>query len=279
MSQWETILIDSGYDDHVADWSKWKYILRVTIGEACLLSMGIDPDVMDRDSRVGALVEELTHKYSKLVHPNSAVRDMLALYETINGCKYRLDGWGNTVKPATFSKDSDIGRFICELDKRYDIACANMEIYGGNLPVYLPARDMKSSDLAKAFEDAAEKTGFAAVISTSRIKADVRLSDFGAWAKEEMGWELPSEFPIGETESVFGFDDESETYPKELDIAVQAWRAVAVNEQGGTGTPKARIKTWLNKHYPDLPDSAIERVAVVCNWDKAGGNKNSGKGL
>jgi hypothetical protein len=67
------------------------------------------------------------------------------------------------------------------------------------------------------------------------------------------------------------FDSDSDKYPKELDIAMQAWRAVAVNGQGGDGLPKERITAWITKNFPDMKKTAIERISKVCNWNKSGG--------
>lgn len=246
MSQWEKLLVDAGLEDHKADWNKWKHIPRVTVGEACLLSMGIDPDVVNRESRIPELVAELKNK---LRHPTDKVREFLALYESLEGCKYRVDGWGNTVQSATFEAGSEIGKFTRELDVRTDWAMNNLESEGGNLKVH------------------GSKYG----------RPSVGLSDFGTWANG-MDWDLPSEFPIGEAEGAFSFDPDSETYPRELDIAFQAWRAVAINGHGGTGNPKARIRAWLGSNYSNLLDAEKHRISTVCNWDKKGGNKSSRKG-
>lgn len=64
------------------------------------------------------------------------------------------------------------------------------------------------------------------------------------------------------------FDQASATYPPELDIAVQAWRAVSTTE--GKGKPKARIKAWLDTNTK-LSNEAKERIAIVTNWEKTGG--------
>ena len=67
-------------------------------------------------------------------------------------------------------------------------------------------------------------------------------------------------------------DTEPADYPYDLGIALLVWRAIGVNGQGDQEKkPKERIKTWLKKHYPDLPPTTVERIAKVCNWDKNGG--------
>lgn len=76
-----------------------------------------------------------------------------------------------------------------------------------------------------------------------------------------------------------GFDPDSNTYPPELDIAMQAWRAVTIRPSADT-TAKTQIERWLAENYPDrreLSQEARERIAVVCNWEKSGGRRRSGK--
>jgi hypothetical protein len=69
-----------------------------------------------------------------------------------------------------------------------------------------------------------------------------------------------------------GFDEESETYPLELHIAVKAW-SVASRQTDSTDTPKELVREWVTKSFPDLSKAAVERIAVVCNWEKKGGRK------
>jgi len=100
--------------------------------------------------------------------------------------------------------------------------------------------------------------------------------DWLDWAIER-GLYIPKQLTgaIAQTD----FDKESSTYPKELDFALQAWRKVSTTE--GKGKPKARIRTWLNNVNDSLPKEkklskdAIERIAIVANWDKTGGATRS----
>ena len=98
------------------------------------------------------------------------------------------------------------------------------------------------------------------------------------WAKK-IDFEIPTdleeeleqlELPSAPTGG--GFDEESETYPLELDIAVTAWRATS-RQTGSTDTPKELVRKWVTKWYPKLSTAAVERIAVVCNWEKKGGRK------
>jgi hypothetical protein len=113
--------------------------------------------------------------------------------------------------------------------------------------------------------------------SRGGIAIKVEMSVFGAWAKSK-GWDLPDEFPIDKgvvnsQSAVDGsdFDLDRDDYPDGLRIANVAWRAVAVNGQGGEGTPKQRLERWLRDSGNELSDADIGRIASVCNWDKSAG--------
>lgn len=106
----------------------------------------------------------------------------------------------------------------------------------------------------------------------------IGLSAFAAWAIF-LDWALPGDFSsvakTAESESEDGvgwegFDPESPSYPKELDIALQAWRAVTNQPKAGV-TPKEQIKRWIDKTYPNHKEAATKRIAMVCNWEKTGG--------
>lgn len=105
----------------------------------------------------------------------------------------------------------------------------------------------------------------------------VSLGEFVSVAIE-CGWEIPSELQeIGKNSRVVvaawdGFDEDSEFYPQELDIANLAWRAVTKN-LGEAGAPKERLRRWLDTHYPNLSEEAKDRIAKVCNWNKRGGRR------
>jgi len=71
------------------------------------------------------------------------------------------------------------------------------------------------------------------------------------------------------------FDVDDPTYPVELDIAMQAWRAVT-NQREPSLTPKQQLTKWLKNHYPHLRAEQCERMSMVCNWEKQGGRPPSG---
>ncbi len=71
------------------------------------------------------------------------------------------------------------------------------------------------------------------------------------------------------------FDDSAEDYPAELDMAMQAWRAVS-KQRDPSMTVKQQLQAWLDQHYPKVSDEAKERVATICNWAKKGGRPQQG---
>lgn len=155
---------------------------------------------------------------------------------------------------STIQADASAADELCQRhNARYGIAESHRKSVGGNLP-------------SKGFTK------------------QVYLDQFGAWAKAK-GWNLPNDFPIAEekphtlegrnTGSHPCQEEDSEVYAVELDIALQAWYAIAVSKQGGEGTPKQRIKSWLDASGYPLNDTQIERICTVCNFDKRVGRKKS----
>lgn len=71
------------------------------------------------------------------------------------------------------------------------------------------------------------------------------------------------------------FDEDDKSYPVELDVAMQAWRAVSKQREPSV-TAKQQLAAWLAKHYSKLPSEARDRIATVCNWEKRGGRKPRG---
>ena len=102
--------------------------------------------------------------------------------------------------------------------------------------------------------------------------------EFTEWARA-LNFEVPEkldeeleQLELPSTPAWDTFDEGSETYPRELHIAVKAWRATQ-HQASDTETPKQQIRAWVRKYFPDLSKEAVERIAVVCNWNKRGGHK------
>ena len=64
------------------------------------------------------------------------------------------------------------------------------------------------------------------------------------------------------------FDADAPEYPELLAIAVRAWDAA---RSGSEGTPKQRIESFLAGSYPHLTQSTRSAIAMIANWNKAGG--------
>jgi hypothetical protein len=118
---------------------------------------------------------------------------------------------------------------------------------------------------------------------TQPWKSKVLLKDFISWCGKN-NFSIPEKFisraitnnivPAENAEPLVS-DKSSETYPPELDIAFQAWRAVSATE--GKGKPKARIRKWLDTNAIHLSNEAKERIVTVANWDKSGGATRTSK--
>ena len=137
---------------------------------------------------------------------------------------------------------------------RLDIACRNLVSGSAS---HLPA--LKPTSLV---------VGNPSVCSVS-------ISNFAAWAIAAE-WKVPPELAArAECDEQIdlaweGFDPESPTYPSELDIAFQTWRAVT-NNLDPVAPPKEQLRKWVDDHYPDLAEEAKNRISTVCNWKKTGG--------
>ena len=88
---------------------------------------------------------------------------------------------------------------------------------------------------------------------------EVKPTEFLTWAREKV---YPVQRELEEAVSRFhprfedrqeaaweGFDPDSDTYPPELDIAVQAWRAATKQKRLKQNREK-QIREWLEAHYP-----------------------------
>lgn len=69
------------------------------------------------------------------------------------------------------------------------------------------------------------------------------------------------------------FDADAEDYPKLLHIAVRAWEHAT---KGTQGTAKQRITVFLQERYPELSGGERDAIAMIGNWQKAGGRPRKG---
>ena len=126
-------------------------------------------------------------------------------------------------------------------------------------------------DLARAHITSGSLQRVAPGIDILHGSVDFRV--FSAWALARK-WDVPDKLkelaeqaPVSEA---FAFDEDSETYPAELDAAFNAWRAVK-RSPSPDKSPKQLIRQWLDRNYKDLSNEAKDRISIVCNWNQAGG--------
>lgn len=74
---------------------------------------------------------------------------------------------------------------------------------------------------------------------------------------------------LRERQQTWEFDPAGETYPYELDIAMQTWAEVS-RRHDPSSAPRPQIEMHLMKHHARLTETARERIATVCNWNKMG---------
>lgn len=102
MSQWETLLVEAKLNHLKTEWDVWKDISSTGIGNACLLSMGIDP----HKSTSGDLKAQLRN------HSGYTLRHIQ----------------GRSV--------GNKGKIAREWNRRFDIAMGRLANEGGDLPTF-----------------------------------------------------------------------------------------------------------------------------------------------
>ena len=108
------------------------------------------------------------------------------------------------------------------------------------------------------------------------LRDPVRPRAFLDWVQRvgiEIDERLLEQFEMNSNAGWDGFDENEETYPQELDIALTAWRAVT-KAPNPTLTPKQQVMDWLEQSYTGkekLTHEARKRIAMICNWEKSGG--------
>jgi hypothetical protein len=88
---------------------------------------------------------------------------------------------------------------------------------------------------------------------------------------EWLDWAIEKKLFMPDTISISDhsfFNKSDQNYPVELDIALQAWKAIS--SENKKGKPKARAKEWLDANTK-LSNEAKDRISTVVNWDKTGG--------
>lgn len=225
-----------------ADFVHWSKAAHWTLDEAIALSFGKDPKVVTWER-----VKEF-----------SLISLFARRYEQVRDLALRAKAWNQLYDPVLPS-------FFLAWAKRSDIEVPQ------ELLEQIEKRGIVVADWKDAYDKLKEQFD---VILTDRDKL-ARGCEF--FIQERDKYKSKAE----ELESLAweGFDPESDTYPPELDIAMQVWRAVT-NHPDSSMTAKEQIENWLSKNYPDRKKLTLEarsRIAVICNWEKSGGRPRRGK--
>lgn len=221
-----------------ADFAHWSRATYWTLDEALALALGRAPEVVTWKE-----VEPYTG-ISRFAKEFARTRDLLI----------RAKNWdqlSDPVLPVTFlawAKRAGIpvpSALIAEVEAR-GIIIADWE----------GLHDRLKADYEKLIVDRDKIADVCQQMITERNSLKERI---GVLEQEATSWQ---------------FDDADACYPEELDIAMQAWRAVSTRRNFAL-TPKQQILEWLAKHYPTLRSEQRTRIAVVCNWEKQGGRRPS----
>jgi hypothetical protein len=221
-----------------ADFVHWSKAAHWTLDEAIALALGKDPK---------AVTWERVKEFLR-------ISPFVQRYEQVRDLALRAKAWNQLYDPVlpgiflAWAKRSDIEvppELLEQVEKRGIVVADWKDAYDKlkeQFDILLLDRD-KIGDICKRL-----------IQERDELKKQVVELDSLAWE---------------------GFDPDGVTYPSELDIAMQAWRAVT-NRPHADLTAKAQIENWLNQNYPDrktLSQEARERIAVICNWEKAGGRR------
>ncbi len=218
----------------VADFGHWSKAVYWSLDEAIALSFGKAPEVVTwtkLESFLGS---------SAFARQYSRVRDLAT----------RAKNWGQLYDPVVpgiylaWARRVDVvvpAELVTAVEARGIVVADWKDLYDKLDAKYAEVYADREKLIALCREQVAERDGL--------IK---RVADL---QNEVEGWQ---------------FDESSDNYPPELDVAMQAWRAVSKNRES-TQTIKQQLQSWLAKNYPKLSDEARERIATVANWGKRGG--------
>lgn len=225
-----------------ADFVHWCKAAHWTLDEAIALSFGKNPKVVTWER-----VKEFVH-----------ISPFAQRYEQVRDLALRAKAWNQLYDPVlpsfflAWARRSEIEvspELLEEIEKRGIVVADWKDAYD---------KQKEQFDVILADRDKIARGCEFFIQERDKYKSKVE-------ELESLAWE--------------GFDPDGDTYPLELDIAMQAWRAVT-NRPDPNMTAKEQIENWLNENYPDrrkLSKEARTRIAVVCNWEKAGGRPRSGE--
>ena len=219
-----------------ADFAHWSKAAYWTLDEALALVFGRAPEVV-----TWKLVEPYT-RVSRFAKEFARARDLVI----------RAKNWKQLYEPA-------LPGFFLAWATRADLPVPE-ELVGELEARGVVVEDWKDSydKLKVAFDELKADRDKIALICKQLIDDRKTHKDRVAQLEEEAeSWQ---------------FDEEDTSYPFELDVAMQAWRAVS-NQRDTALSAKQQLAAWLSKHYSKLSAEARERISTLCNWEKRGGRR------
>ena len=254
----------------------------LSIRETGIVRWKFHDDVGEKVERMSPLLRKAKEYYNELLALSSA--DLFALEREQRESK---GAQGN--KP-TVSDVVNRGWFFEQLDAQADLEHWSRAEYWtpdeaaavsfGKNPNVVNANTLKSYLGKASFADEyyLRRDLVDRAVATGHLPEEIPPADFIDWSQSK-GLDSPEDLiehldALSATPTRFwdGFDVDSPTYPEELDIAFQAWRAISKHCDPNR-TPKQQIRSWVSSNYPGVKTEALERISVMCNWSKQGGRK------
>lgn len=107
----------------------------------------------------------------------------------------------------------------------------------------------------------------------------IDIQELAAWAESKGRrhcWEGMFEQGLTEPEPVLdeqsGDVVQTEALPRELQVALDAFRAIHGNEEAlSARSPRAALSEWIKQNHPGVGSEARNRIATVANWKPKGG--------
>lgn len=145
-------------------------------------------------------------------------------------------------------------------------ACEMQELEERNEPaIYLEWAESRGIEVPNVLRQAVSENRNTAANSMTKAEMAILLK-----TKEEGIAALQKRIEVLENLAWTGFDENLDTYAKELAIAVKAHEAISKDWKKGSSI-KQQITVWLEKNHPKLGNEEKERIAKICNWQKTGG--------
>lgn len=252
-------------------WGKLDYW---KLDEAVVLVLGGDPRRREANPLVNPLVD--------LVGPR--VADLRELAVRASDCGHFLNDRSDVLVPSVFiawaarkgySAPADLVRVVEAQGKPMIDVKGMVDSLQASLDTVVQQRDMLLEDRDKLADISNRLIGERDELRRKNAELQGAVAQRDSLMVENA--QLQARLAEIESRAWDGFDEDGDTYPPELDIAMQAWRAVTNGGGDASLNPKGQIVDWIAKHYPKVSPEAASRLATVCNWEKNGGRRRRNK--